>query len=304
MYFRQLIRDLATPTARAWIRYSPIRMGKDWLWQRFSGRPRSFTCRTRFDACVSGNTRDFIQRYIYYFGVWEPTVTKWIRARLKPGDGFVDVGANIGYYSLLASTIVGVDGCVVAVEAAPSIHEALLRQLRLNGCANVRPVLAAASFENGTVLLYPGTESNIGGTTMVPRDSASILVEAKPLHEILTEPDIRKARIIKIDVEGAELNVLLGLAPVLPRCRDDLEILIEISPALMSNPQEAETICAIMKAHGYSAFKLRNDYEAQTYIKGETGVPLPIAAKTITEQTDVIFSRHRYPAAGRGPGTE
>src|SRR6266545_4932566 len=62
-------------------------------------------------------TDDLIQGYIYLFGVWEPNITDWIRRTLLPGDTFVDVGSNIGYYSTLAARLVGSAGSVVAIDA-------------------------------------------------------------------------------------------------------------------------------------------------------------------------------------------
>jgi hypothetical protein len=58
--------------------------------------------------------------YIYYFGVWEPNITRWIVRRLASGDMFIDVGANVGYYSLLASKLVGESGSVVRFYKATS----------------------------------------------------------------------------------------------------------------------------------------------------------------------------------------
>src|SRR4051794_26991463 len=92
--------------ARAWIRYAPSSFGKRWLWAR-CWRHYAFRSRTIFGAKITGDTADLIQRYIYFFGVWEPDITAWLRSALKPGDCFVDVGANIGYYTLLASQVVG-----------------------------------------------------------------------------------------------------------------------------------------------------------------------------------------------------
>src|SRR5512143_1069818 len=94
------VRAQLTPylmsAARAWIRYSPTNKGKRWLWDRFYWRSRVFACKTRFGMHFTGDTRDLIQRYIYYFGVWEPNATRWLCSKLKPGDCFIDVGANVG----------------------------------------------------------------------------------------------------------------------------------------------------------------------------------------------------------------
>lgn len=73
--------------------------------------------------------------------------------RLKPGDVFVDVGANIGYFSLLASKLVGPGGRVVAIEASPEVFDLLRRNLELNKAHNVRAVNVAISDREGSLQL-------------------------------------------------------------------------------------------------------------------------------------------------------
>jgi hypothetical protein len=123
------------PLLRAYIRYAPFAAGKAWLWSRvihpyFAWTHHRFACKTQSAGRIAGDTRDILQQY--YFGVWEPNLTHWIVGRLRRGDTFVDVGANIGYYSLLASKLVGPGGSVVALEASPTIFHQLQDNLRLN----------------------------------------------------------------------------------------------------------------------------------------------------------------------------
>src|SRR5690348_15065897 len=98
---------LLHPIIRLPCRY--VRSLRPFLWNRiiqpwFSWRDHRFVARSVFGARFAGNTLDSIQRYIYYFGIFEPIVTGFILSRLTNGDGVViDVGANIGYMSLLAS---------------------------------------------------------------------------------------------------------------------------------------------------------------------------------------------------------
>jgi FkbM family methyltransferase len=296
--FRKFLGDALVPVARAWIRHSPIAIGKRWLWERAHWRHRQFTAKTRHGLRVTGNTEDLIQRYLYYFGIWEPNITNWISSTLKSGDGFVDVGANIGYYSLLASRLVGSDGNVVAIEAADPIHVILEKHIRLNRLGNVRTVLAAAAETRGVARVYLAGADNIGATkTTTGRPGVpGTEVAALPLCDILREDEIARARIIKIDVEGAEVSVVRGLAPVLDRLRPDAEILIEISPALMTDPGHSTAeIFSIMRGHGFSAFLLDNDYEAESYLAA-SGIkrPVPLAGAQVGSQADVIFSRARH----------
>jgi FkbM family methyltransferase len=292
---RSVLGAALTPAARAWIRYAPIPAGKSWLWQTFHWRPREFTCRTRFGGRVTGTTEDLIQRHLYYFGTWEPHISWWIASKLRDGDCFVDVGANIGHYSLLASRLVGETGSVVAIEAASDIHALLEQHVRLNQRHNIRTVQAAAAAAKGTVRLFHGKPGNIGKTTTIARDGESSEVPALPLAEILSEDEIRRTRIIKIDVEGGELQVLRGLAPLLPRLTN-VEIVMEVSPNLMPEADRArDEILDTMQANGFSAFVLENEYDGiESYLRRpESRPPLNLTDIRFKAQTDILFSRAR-----------
>jgi FkbM family methyltransferase len=290
---RTRVGESLVPLARAWIRYAPIPIGKAWLWRHFHWRLHLFKSRLAFGHLIAGSTEDLIQRHLYYFGVWEPDISAWIRRTLRCGDGFIDIGANIGYYSLLASKLVGTQGVVVAVEPSPPIHSALTRHIRLNRRANIRAIQAAATEIRGNVKLFPGRPENIGKTTTLARDGDSIEVPGLPMSEVLDENEIRRARIIKIDVEGAELHVLRGLTPLLSWMRKDLEIVMEISSdAMKGSTKSGEEIFSIMRSHGFTARRLDNDYRVESYIRSNSRrLPRPMTASEIGSQSDVLFSR-------------
>jgi FkbM family methyltransferase len=181
---------------------------------------------------MAGNSRDVIQRYVYLFGVWEPHLTDWLASRLRRGDVFIDVGANIGYYTLLGSALVGAEGGVVAIEAARSIAADLQANVSRNGIQNVRVVNMAASDSVGRVQLFGGPAQNRGATSTMntlglPPEGE---VDSAPLSSILQPAEIRGARVIKIDVEGAEFAVVAGMEPIIASSRDDLEIIVEVDP--------------------------------------------------------------------------
>jgi len=291
---RTLIGDALTPAARAWIRYAPMSAGKPWLWDNFNWRRHAFTCWTQ-GGRMTGNTEDLIQKHLYFFGTWEPNISHWVATHLKPGDGFIDIGANIGHYSLLASRIVGDQGCVVAIEAAEWIHSLLDKHVALNQRRNIRTVQVAASAARGTLKLFPGSAGNCGKTTTIGGTGKPVDVQALPLSDILRDDEIERARMIKIDVEGAELEVLRGLAPLLGRMREDLEIVMEVSPSLMPEPETSRVaIFSIMNAHGFSASVFDNDYGVETYLRrGSHEAPVPLADAHLGKQADLLFSRQR-----------
>jgi hypothetical protein len=78
-------------------------------------RPLTIDHTTEDDIPLRCRLPDVIQNYVYLFGTWEPDLTAFMRRRLRPGDTFIDVGANIGYLSTLGSKLVGPHGVVVAI---------------------------------------------------------------------------------------------------------------------------------------------------------------------------------------------
>src|ERR1700730_9833316 len=94
---------------RTYIRYAPSPFGKKFLWNRLISHLRwlestfepTAEVRTVFDSTIVVDPQDMCGRFIYYFGMWEPNLTHWVTERLEDGDVFVDVGANVGYFSLL-----------------------------------------------------------------------------------------------------------------------------------------------------------------------------------------------------------
>ena len=97
---KRYIRPLFISAIRLPIRYAPYQRIRTVFWELFVMRffehsDHAFVAATVFGAKVSGSTKDKIQRYIFYFGKWEPNLTEFMGERLAAGDVFVDVGANV-----------------------------------------------------------------------------------------------------------------------------------------------------------------------------------------------------------------
>jgi FkbM family methyltransferase len=260
-------------------------------------RPHRFRTKTRFGFEMSGSTEDMIQRYIYVFGVWEPHLTSWVQSRLKPGDTFIDVGANIGYFTLLAASCVGQDGWTVGIEASPSIFGLLKENLGRNKFDDrVRAVNMAASDRDGTLTVYSGHFGNVGTTTMVPSDELQIetTISAKPLSEILTEREIAGARLIKIDVEGLEGPVVRGFLPVLEQCRQDVEIILEVNGQPTPEGETTADTVGQLTERGFHTYEILNDYHENSYLRAIGAPQLPRRihqAAALERPADLIFSR-------------
>src|SRR5712671_3480790 len=205
------------PFPRAYVRYFPLQVGKPFLFsrviERYLGKPSyQSVVKTRAGATMEVRLSDLIQSRIYFFGVWEPQLTKFMSQRLAPGDSFIDVGANVGYYTLLAAAIVGEKGRVCAIEASPSIFSLLQRNVKLNSFRNIDLQNVAASDREGVLQIFLGPEDNRCLTTTDANEAArhgnrlEAQVPARPLNSIVSEKLLLQARLIKIDVEGAELS--------------------------------------------------------------------------------------------------
>jgi FkbM family methyltransferase len=309
---KRKLLDVLVPAVRAYVRYAPTPLAKELLatllvpWEH-SRRSRPFIARTRFDARMGGNINDIIQAFIYMFGVWEPNLTAFVRRRLRPGDVFVDVGANVGYFSLLASTLVD-SGGVVAIEASPRIFDALERNLRLNDARNVRAVNVAVAAEPGTLPIYSGPSWNIGATTTVKMPPMRLLggdeydyrqetsVPAFRLDDILTDDEIERARLVKIDVEGAEWSVVRGIDRLLARARPDLEFVVEVIPrSLALQDKRAEDVLDVFLDAGYRMYLIENNYRLRPHFDPRL-IRRPVRCRRLSSEetfkhVDVVLSR-------------
>ncbi|MFD9907362.1 FkbM family methyltransferase [Streptomyces sp. NPDC059063] len=296
------VSEVLATLGRRYVRDAPWTAGKAALATRYLNPWLREHPRRRVTASLSGarfavDTQDLIQRYIYLFGVWEPHMSRWLRGRLRPGDVFVDVGANIGYLSVLGAQLVGAGGRVVAIEASPDFHRRLLQHRDLNACDNIRAVNAAVSDRHEKLTFVLASAHNMGANSVVPWDGpveSSFETEAVPLPELLEPDEIARARVIKVDVEGAEGSVVRGLAPLLDRLRPDAEIAVEVTPDRMAQLGEsADELIETMRAHGFHAYRLVNDYAPGSYpaaVRQARGGPVRWR-QPVGEGMDLIFSR-------------
>jgi FkbM family methyltransferase len=283
-----------------YIRHSPIEYKKGGMYTRLlersvSDRPVTGVLRTDYGSRFHFTTADCIQRYLYTFGVWEPAISTFVSRRLRAGDTFIDIGANIGYFTLLASSLVGPTGSVVGIEASPTIFEALRANVELNGATNVRLVNMAAMGGPGEVGVFHGPAGNIGLTTIIeargyPHEAS---VRGDALAAIASPAEIASARIIKIDVEGNEPDVVAGLEPVLSTTRPDLEIVLEVSAEadLLKRGHSQAAMLEPFEQAGFRAYVVDNRYEPWVYAQRRHSMRAPRLRAPLPEGGDLILAR-------------
>ena len=172
-------------------------------------------------------------------GLYEPAKTLAIQALLKPGQIFVDVGGNKGDFALLAAKIVGDSGKVVCIEPEPSNFDWIRRSIDLNGYKNINVCKLALSDHDGESLLHLGTKSGFHTLLSgVPeRDRGAVKVRVRKLDSLLSELDVRRVDFVKIDVEGAELQVLKGAVQTIT-ANPQIVLFLDIHPFLGVNVLE------------------------------------------------------------------
>lgn len=191
---------------------------------------------------------------------WEPHETRFILSQLAPGDCFVDIGANIGWFTVLAARQVGANGQVHAFEPRPDLFRRLNQSVVENGmqdwCFLHNEALGGESTEM-SIAAVPN-EFNAGHSFLVKGelDPQSIEVARVPVRPLDSVKFSRRVNLIKIDVEGAEGLVLSGARAMLERDRP--VIVSEFFPAWLRKISEIEpgAYLDLLRSFGYRLFEL------------------------------------------------
>ncbi|HLK32174.1 MAG TPA: FkbM family methyltransferase, partial [Terriglobales bacterium] len=199
---------------------------------------------------------------LVYGGVWEPLETEIFVSLVQPGMVVIDVGAHIGYYTLLAARSVGQEGRVFAFEPAPASYGLLCRNLESNGCDQVVAVRKAVAAHSGVARLWLSPESS-ALNKLLASDGGNAWVEVgtTSLDDYFADYTGR-LDVIKIDTEGAEQLILDGMQRLLRRHRD-LAIFTEFFPnALQSCGSPPKQYLHDLEQLGFHLFHLHEERHA------------------------------------------
>lgn len=169
-------------------------------------------------------------------GVYGELDTKIVREQIKEGDIVVDVGANIGYYTLIFAQLVGKSGKVIAFEPEPKNFEILKKNIAINNYDNVIVEQKIVSEKCGSMKLYVSDSDIVGHRIQQMGDLEHFVeVESVTLDDYMKKLNLdEKVNFIKIDVEGAEPNVLEGSKEILEK-NDHLKIFTEFNREVVKN---------------------------------------------------------------------
>ena len=252
------------------------RIGKPPGWERFV---RLFAspekCRDLQEVCVVRDGAIFVAQpgvtvgwHVAFFGTYEPELREIFRTVLPTGGIAVDVGANVGWHTLLLARLVGEGGRVLAAEPNPSVRARLQDNLHLNRIRHVDVVPYALGDAEGTVAFHAPEADDTGAgdghvVTATETDGRRVIrVETRRLDTILQAMQVERLDLIKIDVEGFEWPVLKGAEQVIARFRPHIvfETLGEYAERGGGTP---EALTEFFQKHRYRLFAIgRNWAEA------------------------------------------
>ena len=170
----------------------------------------------------------------------------YLQKTLKEGMNIIDIGANVGVYTVLAAEKVGKNGKVIAVEPEPKNYKRLIENINLNGFKNIIPQNIALTDHEGSERLYLSSSS--GSHSLSPKEDtiSSIEVSLKTLDNLLEELNLKKIDIIKIDTEGSEIPILKGAEKTL-KTNPNIKIFV----ASYHYPSETKEVCQFLNKRGF-----------------------------------------------------
>ena len=234
---------------------------------------------------------DMIPNYIYHFSIWEPYITNYIESKINclKERSFIDIGSNIGYFSLL----VGIKNkqCIIySYEPNQYLLNHFKRNVALNNLDNIILKNCAISDSNECIKLFEGHELNSGSTGIFDKDnlSKSFWVNSTTLaHEIRNYQFPPK--LIKIDTEGSEYFILKNFSNIISILPDDVEFIVEINPEIIGK-YKANKIIENFQNHSFNAFELKNNYDFSFY-RSAHDYKISKLNSAIKTQTDILFKR-------------
>jgi FkbM family methyltransferase len=209
-------------------RFSLIRNIYEFLYSRLI--PKDTTLMVLDGVKINLPGRDVpstITANLLMYGVWERFQTKLFKHTIHEGMAVVDIGAHIGYYTLLAAGRVGKKGVVFAFEPDESNYSMLIKNIEQNGYNNVTPVKKAVTSSTGTVRLFLNAKESAEHNIIGKHGQKSVVVDSVALDDFLDAG--YAVDVIKMDIEGAEMAALLGMGKIIARS-PELAIFTEFYP--------------------------------------------------------------------------
>jgi FkbM family methyltransferase len=192
-------------------------------------------------------------------GQFEPHILAVVRAMTRVGDTMLDIGANIGWFSVIGSRLVGPRGRLVAVEPDPVNFAILRRNLSRNACHNVTAHQLAAGASETTARLYLSPDGNQGDHRMAVASDRRDWVEVPVRRIDALLNGVARVDVVKMDTQGSEVRVLQGM-PATLAANPMLRMVLEFWPhGLVQCGSSAEEFSKLLSARPSVLWLMRND---------------------------------------------
>ncbi len=170
---------------------------------------------------------EWVQQHIFFLGYFDLFGITLVKSRLTEGNVFIDVGANIGSYTLVAAKLVGKTGKVFAFEPVGSAFNRLSENISLNDPGNIKAEQTAIFNSNQKLDFHLSSNKNLGMSSIYHHDAESGAIEqvgAIRLDDYVKDHSIERIDMIKIDIEGSEMFALQGMTDTLRNFKPDIFI--------------------------------------------------------------------------------
>ena len=252
------MRTVLRALARSYVRHSPLRKGRFWVGEamrRTVDRQEKLTTEVLDRFVMDLDLSDPLQSYIYYFGHFEQGLCSLIEKSVGPGSVMIDVGANVGIFSLLGASL---GASCHAFEAAPTVASDLRRNIALNNFEKITVHECAVSDHCGEATFYlyeeTGAKTNHGQNALFKRGAGrEVVVPVQSLDSCLG--NLSRLDFIKSDIEGADLLALRGAQKLIEKFHPI--IAVEADQQLSSElGGSIADIYHLLRRHGYQVYSL------------------------------------------------
>jgi FkbM family methyltransferase len=239
---------------RTFLKFPTFR-GKPYIQNWMKRKLAPHHCKVARGIIMELDPQEWTQIELLKSGTLEPKTVNYFSHFLSQGGTYIDVGAHVGFHALVARSLVGTSGRVIAVDPQPYNCEKILTNCRLNAFNNVTVYVAAAGDRSGTVTLNAQPLKDKARLTLSGNNShdtgEAFIVPLMRLDDLIAESKLERIDLLKIDVEGYELAVLRGLGNTISIVR---AIILEVLPDTPLNI--ASEIASHLAGAGFSLHTL------------------------------------------------
>lgn len=208
---------------------------------------------------------EYLQAYLFLFGNYELPTLKFLKKHIHKGNVVFDIGANIGYLSIYISKLIGSQGKVFAFEPESNNYYKLQKNIALNKINNILTYKVACSNKEEELKLYLSEGINKGTHSLIKKEYLQQeqfeIVNTIKLDDFIVKNNIDYINLIKIDVEGAELEVIQGMSYLLTNFSPILIIEV-VSSILAKRNSTAKDFCSyLVKNYQYYPYKIKKNGE-------------------------------------------